>query len=217
MPFPPLSRQSIVLAILLLCAIGVFYGTPSERPVNLTAPLSSLNPAVSGWRLVNEGTVEKEVQNVLRADQTLIRDYVNKSTSERASLFIAFFSSQTTGSSPHSPKNCLPGAGWIASRSDIIRVPVAGEAEPIPVNRYIVSKGETRSMVLYWYQSHDRVVASEYWAKLFLVYDSMRHHRSDTSIVRVIVPITGSEEQAEQTATALVKSVFQPIRILLPA
>lgn len=217
MQFRPPSRQSMVLAILLLGAIGVYHGMPSERPANLTSPLSHMTPELPGWRLAHEGAVEPEVQNVLRADETLIRDYVSTSGTERASLFIAFFRSQSTGSAPHSPKNCLPGAGWMASSSNIVRIEVPGAEKAIPVNRYIVSKGETRAVVYYWYQSRARAVASEYWAKLFLVYDSIRHHRSDTSIVRVIVPITGTEEEAEQTGISLVKSIFQPIRNLLPA
>jgi EpsI family protein len=217
MPFLPRSSQSIVLAILLLCAIGVFYGMPPQRPVNLTSPLSSLPQTLPGWILLDQGTVAADVENVLRADQTLIRDYINTSTSERANLFIAFFRSQATGAAPHSPKNCLPGAGWIASQSDIIHIPVPGMPEAIPVNRYIVSKGDARAMVVYWYQSHNRAVASEYWAKLFLVYDSIRLHRSDTSIVRVIVPISGTEQQAEKAAISFVRSAFGPIRHLLPA
>lgn len=217
MRFSASSRQAVVLAVILLFALVVFHSAPSERRVELPAPLASLNTPLADWQMVNQGAVEKDVQAVLHADETLIRDYVNTTTSERASLFVAYFRSQTTGSAPHSPKNCLPGSGWVASRADIIRIPVDGEAAPIPVNRYVVSKGETQAMVLYWYQSHTRVIASEYWSKLYLVYDSMRYRRSDVSIVRVIVPITKSESQAEQTAISWVRSIFRPIHDLLPA
>ena len=217
MPFLSSSRQAIVLAVLLLCGIGIFYGMPAERPVNLHSPLTSLRVNLPGWSMLSESPVEKEVEDVLRADETLVRDYANSSTGERASLFIAFFRSQSTGAAPHSPKNCLPGAGWIASHSDIIQIPVGGPLGRIPVNRYVVSKGESKAVVLYWYQSHNRVVASEYSAKIYLVYDSMRWRRSDTSIVRVVVPIISTEEQAEQTGIGIVKGVLEPIRNLLPA
>ena len=212
----PSSRQAILLVVLLLGAIGVFYGTPAERRVDLAAPLNTLEPKLSGWEMINEGTVDDEVESVLHADQTLVRDYVNVSSGQRASLFIAFFRSQTAGVTPHSPKNCLPGSGWVASRADIIRISVPGAKAPIPVNRYIVSKGDVRAMVLYWYQTHDRVVASEYRAKFFLVYDSIRLRRSDTSIVRVTVPIVAGEALAARTAESLIASFYQPIRNLLP-
>jgi len=215
MSFSPPSRQSAILAILLLCAIGIFYGAPSERPGKLANPLARLNLNLPDWQVSSEGTVDKETESVLRADDTLVREYVNRVNQQHFSLFIAFFGSQTTGAAPHSPKNCLPGAGWVVSESDIIHIPVPDE-QPIPVNRYVISKEEVRAVVLYWYQSRNRAVASEYWAKAFLVYDSIRSHRSDTSIIRVVVPVAGDEQKAEATAVSLVQSIYRPIREFLP-
>ena len=56
---------------------------------------------------------------------------------------------------------------------------------PFPVNRYVIAKGTDRLLVLYWYLAHDRAVASEYWAKIYLVTDSIRMNRSDGSLVRL--------------------------------
>jgi EpsI family protein len=47
--------------------------------------------------------------------------------------------------------------------------------------------------VLYWYWAHDRGVASEYWAKYYLVADSMRMNRSDGSLIRMVTPILPGE------------------------
>ena len=44
-------------------------------------------------------------------------------------------------------------------------------------------------MVLYWYQGAHRAVASEYLSKVYLMWDSLRYHRSDEALVRVIVPV----------------------------
>jgi EpsI family protein len=56
---------------------------------------------------------------------------------------------------------------------------------PFPVNRYVIAKGDARQLVLYWYWAHDRGVASEYWAKYYLIADSIRMNRSDGSLVRL--------------------------------
>ncbi len=74
--------------------------------------------------------------------------------------------------------------------SDTIRVDIAGRAQPIEINRYIVSKGDERAVVLYWYQSRDRVVASEYRAAAFTAWDALRYNRTDTELVRVVTPVT---------------------------
>lgn len=167
--------------------------------------------------MLKEGVIEKEVQEVLKADDTLTRTYAGPD-SQTASLFIAFFRTQRAGVAPHSPKVCLPGAGWVPVDESIVPVQVPGRAEPIPVNRAIIARGEHKSVVMYWYQSRDRVVADEYHAKFYAMYDSIRHRRSDTSMVRIVVPVTqGGEASAIRTAEEFLRSVFGPIRRQLPA
>ena len=73
---------------------------------------------------------------------------------------------QRTGKAPHSPKNCLPGAGWVQEQSGMVDVAIAGEPAPIRLNRYVVSRGQNQSAVLYWYQARNRTIASEYESAL---------------------------------------------------
>ena len=63
-----------------------------------------------------------------------------------------------------------------------------GGPQPIVVNRFVIQKGLDRQVVLYWYQSHGRVVASEYWSKATSCDDAIRLNRSDAALVRVISP-----------------------------
>jgi EpsI family protein len=215
---PPflLERHSLAATAALLIGCFAYYGpgtTTEATPT--TRPLTALPKTIGPWATVHEGVVEKETQEVLRADDTLVRTYAASQTGA-VNLFMALFKSQRTGVTPHSPKNCLPGSGWIASKSDIVAVPLTS-GTAIEVNRYIVSKGDSKSLVMYWYQSHNRVVASEYWAKIYLVLDSIRYRRSDTSIVRVVVPISGDEASAESAAIQFVQQAFGAISEILPA
>ncbi len=78
-------------------------------------------------------------------------------------FFAAYFPSQRTGDTIHSPQNCLPGAG--RTPIEFSRMPLERPGRPaITVNRYVIAKGIDRMLVLYWYEAHGRVVASEYWA-----------------------------------------------------
>jgi EpsI family protein len=86
----------------------------------------------------------------------------------------------------------------------------------IRVNKYIVSKGEDKSVVLYWYQSHQRVIASEYAAKVYLVADAIRYNRTDTALVRVVVPVAGDEAAAMDTAKRFVQGIFPSLGQFLP-
>ena len=207
-----------VLTLVLLAQAALFYAASRGESAVVATPLSLFPPTVGPWTLAQEGVIEKEELDILKADDTLMRWY--GSPEGAASLFIAFFKTQRTGQSPHSPKNCLPGSGWQPSESSRIDVPVSlgdGQAESIHVNRYVVSKGDDQSVVLYWYQSQGRVIADEFAAKFYLISDSIRKHRSDTALVRVVVPVThGRMDAASKTATDFVQAMYPVVRNYLP-
>ncbi len=210
--------QALALTLVLIVQAAAFYSFAGVERAPQIQPLK-LSPTVYGpWELVSEGVIEQEVLDVLRADDTMTRLYRDSATGRLANLFVAYFRTQRTGQSPHSPKNCLPGSGWVPSASDVITIPIEGLPEPIRVNRYVVSRGEEKSVVLYWYQTPWRVIASEYEAKFYLVVDSIRHRRSDTALVRVVTPVAGDDEQAAtEAAVDFVKAFFLPLRQYLPS
>jgi EpsI family protein len=185
-------RPTLILSTLFLVQGAAFYGI-SHRAETIPAsrPLSAFPAVIGDWRAVREGVIEQDEKDVLRADDYLTRQYT-ASNGKTAQLFVAYFRSQRAGQTPHSPKNCLPGSGWTWSVSGTIRVDIRGRAQPIEINRYIVSKGDEHAVVLYWYQSRDRVVASEYRAAAFTAWDALRYNHTDTELVRVVTPATQS-------------------------
>lgn len=211
------SKSILVLSAVLVLQAVIFYSLSGGEKVPLARPLTDLPSQLGSWSMVAEGVIEQEVQNVLKADDLLTRSYQEPS-GRGANLFVAFFKSQRTGQTPHSPKNCLPGSGWVPAIDDKIPIQVPGKFTPMLVNRYLVQKGDSKSIVLYWYQSRDRVVASEYWAKFYVIADALRHSRTDTALVRIVVPVTNNDvDSATQSATEFAQAVFMPLRQQLPA
>jgi EpsI family protein len=212
------SKAARILTAVLVLQASVLYGVSRREITPPHRELAAAPAQFGGWFQTGQQEIEQEVQNVLKADDLLSRSYANASFPVGAHLFVAYFNSQRTGQAPHSPRNCLPGAGWVPSKSDIVHISVPGRTEPIEANRYIVARGDVKSLVLYWYQSRDRVVASEYKAKFYVVADALRYNRTDTALVRIVVPMTGiSAEQAEAAAYDFVKAVFMPLRQHFPA
>lgn len=212
------DKYARILTLVLILQVVGFYVISRRENVPLNRPLDQFSRQFGGWRMVQEDTVDKEIQDVLRADDVMTRIYTNPARNAVANLFVAYFRSQRTGQTPHSPKNCLPGAGWVPSESKIMPVTVPGEAAPVFLNRYIVAKGDQKSVVLYWYQTRNRVIASEYRAKIYLVADAIRYNRTDTALVRVTVPVVGNQEgAATEAAIEFVQSFFAALRQFLPA
>ncbi|HTT24138.1 MAG TPA: EpsI family protein [Candidatus Sulfotelmatobacter sp.] len=159
-------------------------------------PLQSFPEQVGDWHGTDQ-PIDEDALQVLGPGEFLLREYEDQQGEEPpVNLYIAYFKSQRTGDTIHSPKNCLPGAGWAPVRSNRIMVSMANHVS-FPANRYVVARGEFRRLVLYWYWAHDRGVASEYWAKYYLVADSIRTNRSDGSLVRLMTDmIPGETENA---------------------
>lgn len=212
------SRSARILSLVLLAQASLFYGFSRRENVPPHEPLAQFALDHTDWNLVQNVDIDQDTLEVLKADDLLSRIYQNGKTGRAATLFVAYFSTQRTGKAPHSPKNCLPGSGWAPSQSGTIDIPIAGQAQPIHVNKYVVSRGENQSVVLYWYQSHNRVIASEYSAKIYTVTDAIRYDRSDTSLVRVVVNVNdGDIQKATQTAVSFVQAFFEPLKEYLPA
>src|ERR1700733_8070871 len=209
------SKFVYALTLVLFVQAVLFYNASHGETTPLAAPLSAFPPQVGSWHLQQEGVVDKDTQEILRADDLLTRNY--EGPEGGANLFIAYFKTQRQGQSPHSPKNCLPGSGWqtVPEETGRVDVPVAGGS--IHINRYVVAKGDAQSVVYYWYQSQGRVIADEFAAKFYLVSDSIRHHRSDTALVRVVVPIRQNQtEQSEKIGVDFIQAFYPVVKSYLP-
>jgi EpsI family protein len=212
------SKSFVVLSAVLLAQAGMFYGFSRNEKIPSRQPLADFTLTGTTWKNVQEMQLDQSELDVLQADDVMSRVYVDTSSGHAATLFVAFFDTQKTGKAPHSPKNCLPGAGWVPSQSEIVDIRVPGQPVPVQANRYIVARGDNQSVVLYWYQSHNRTVASEYWAKIYTVMDSVRYNRSDTALVRVVVAVhEGDTKTAIKTATDFATSFFSQLKQYLPA
>lgn len=212
------GKHASVLTLALLLQTALFWAASRGERIPRGQPLDLFPPRLQSWQEAQNYPVEQEIREQLKADDMLNRLYEDTASGAGAGLFVAYFRTQRTGQSPHSPKNCLPGSGWEPEATGRLDVAVEGQARPIRINRYVVSRGDEESVVLYWYQSQRRVTASEFAAKFWLVMDSIRYHRSDTALVRVTVPVINHDRDgATRSAVAFVQALFPVLKSYLPA
>lgn len=190
---PPRNYVRALLPSVLVLATTLFLHARS-RPEHLVprSPLREFPMQISDWRGREIG-ITQDVREVLGDGDFMDRLYGSaQGTAPPVDLFVAYFPTQRTGSTMHSPKNCLPGSGWTPVMSDRFLL-AAPDGRRVEANRYVVARGEDRQLVLYWYQSHGRFIASEYTAKIRLVLDSISMNRSDGALVRLVTPIAREE------------------------
>jgi len=202
-----------IAAVLMLATAIVLQAHSRSEFFPPRAPLSSLPLQIDGWTGTDD-LLDKQTLDILGPGEFLMRDYENASQPQPEpwiNLYIAYFPTQKAGDTIHSPNHCLPGAGWVPTSREVVRL-THPDGSSFPVNRYVVAKAGERQLVLYWFQAHGRAVASEYWAKYYLVSDSVRMNRSDGALVRLMTPmLNGESPDVAQTRMMKLGSQFLPL------
>ena len=200
------------VVLLLAAAVLLLRARRDSDLIPQSEPLSLVPSVIAGWT-GSSLPITPETRAVLGNGDFLSRMYTQPAQPLPIGLFIAYFPTQRTGVTIHSPRNCLPGAGWAFESSQyVILKDVNGKAHQ--VGEYIISNGETRQFVIYWYQAHGRSAANEYMAKFFLVADAMRLDRTDGALVRVMTPIDTAQPTA--AARARVEAFTEQLMPMLP-
>ena len=186
-----------VVLLLLAGTAGVLNARADKDRVPPSEPIRLMPEDLGGWT-GRDLPIDDEVLAILGKGDFLNRVYAPPAGRLSAAtppigLFIGYFPTQRTGQAIHSPQNCLPGAGWTfqSQRYTTLR---GDNGKDYQVGEYVISNGESRQFVLYWYQAHGRSIANEYVSKAHMIADAIRYDRTDGALVRVISPIPGAED-----------------------
>jgi EpsI family protein len=208
-------RFWVLLAVLLLGGgIITVWERAGEAHV-IRKSLKDFPTEIGSWHQAGSDIrFDNETEKVLRADDYLARDFI--SGARTASLYVGYYATQRNGATYHSPLNCLPGSGWVMSDPARIMVSPTGGGAAFEANRFVIANGRDRALMIYWYQGRGRAVASEYWGKIYTVLDSVRRRRSDGAMVRVMVPMGNSQEQAQKTAVEMAAQAASQLTAFVP-
>jgi EpsI family protein len=188
------------VVLLLAGTVLILHARGYADRIPVSEPLARIPTVIGKWT-GSDVPIDQETLDVLGAGDFLSRVYTKDGGGQSIGLFIGYFPTQRTGVTMHSPKNCLPGAGWAFESSRYLDLSDAnGKAHR--VGEFIITNGENRQFVIYWYQAHGRSVASEYLAKIYMVTDAIRMNRTDGALVRVIAPIDPREGASAAKARA---------------
>ena len=187
----------------IICLLGTSVALHFRSAEEAIAPhtkVAQFPQVINGWKGTDIELTSDDVAT-LGSGQFLLRDYTRDS-GPAVTLFLAYYPSQKTGDTMHSPKNCMPGSGWTPTKSSVINIRAA-DGRPITANRYVVAQGKDSMVVVYWYQAHGHTAASEYWAKWLLVRDAITMNRTDGALVRILTSVEHNETEAGAQARAI--------------
>jgi EpsI family protein len=207
------SMRLRITAGILLSATVLSHTVNHGEPVVLHQPLRDLPFIFANWK----GEEHPFQEEVIKA--VSVSDYTNRIYFEKAAapiqLYVGYYISQKNGDTIHSPKNCLPGAGWDPIRSGYIAISVPGKPK-IVVNEYVIQQNQDQELVFYWYHGRGRVIASEYAGKFWMMADAITRKRTDGALVRLITPMTDGEAQARARLVDFTQLLFPHLDELIP-
>ena len=193
--------RCVVASVLLVATSAIRVELAAPQEASHAEPLSRFPSSLGPW-VGQDVPLDEDVVKVAAVDDYLNRTYQSGDT--EVGFYVGYYRSQRQGESLHSPLNCLPGTGWEPLKTERLDISVDGEG-PARINKLIVQKGLNQMAVLYWYQTMNRVTASEYARKVFLVADAFQYGRTDVALARVIAPIGARDANGEQRAVNLAR------------
>jgi EpsI family protein len=194
------SLRFWVISLLLAGAALLLHFRGNRDLIPASEPLSQF-PSTFAGRTGSDVPIDQETLDVLGVGDFLLRDYARGGRSSPIGLLIAYYPTQRTTVTMHSPKHCLPGSGWVFESSQYVNLDDTN-GKSHQVGEYIIANGDDRQFVIYWFQEHGRSIANEYLARVYLVKEAMQFNRTDGALVRVITPINANEGAAAARARA---------------
>lgn len=187
-----------------------------QRSLDLKVPLPNAIPVSFAGLEGRDLSLSEREAAVAGVSDYLLRAYGHdEQGADGFSIYVGYYAAQTNGRTIHSPKNCLPGSGWEALASSTATVEIAGGGSA-KVNRYLLQNEGQRALVLYWYQGRGRVAHNEYIVKWDLLRDAALSRRSEEALVRIVVPVTESEEAAFELARSVAAELIPSVDLALP-
>ncbi|MGA7190889.1 MAG: exosortase C-terminal domain/associated protein EpsI [Candidatus Acidiferrales bacterium] len=202
-----------VTAGILLGAFTLLHTVSHGEPIVAHQPLRELPYTLGNWKGEERPLQKQIVQAVMVTDYTN-RIYFN-SADPPVQLYIGYYASQRTGDTIHSPKNCLPGAGWDPIHSGYATISLR-DGRQIVVNEYVIQQDQNKQLVFYWYQGRGRIIASEYAGKFWMVADAIYRNRTDGALVRLTTQLNDGEEKARVRLLSFTQILFPHLDELLP-
>ncbi len=187
--FPALT----CLAMLCLSALVIFHISGRSEVIPQRTRFVAFPTRLAQWQ-GQPSSLDLATEQALKADDYLLANY-SQSDGKIVNFYISYYASQRKNESPHSPIVCLPGGGWLITHLDRKNFNGAGPDDQF--NRVIIQKGSNRDLVYYWFDERGRTIADEYWAKWYLLLDSITKNRTDGALVRLITEINPDETEAD--------------------
>ena len=188
----------------------------SGEAVPIRKDLDTFPALVGPWKGQETTALDGDVLKLLKVSDYLMRRYAD-ADGRNLWLYIAYWDTQRKGAQIHSPKNCLPGAGWEPLQASEVTVGVRSDGRRMTVNRYLVQKDFDQQLVFYWYQAQGHAIAGEVAARVDLIKRAAFRSRTDGALIRVSSPVYGTIAETSDRLLEYIRAMYPALADYLPS
>ena len=218
------QMQHVVPAATLALGCLMLFGMREQQKIQPRAHMATIQLDAPGYE-TKDIVIDTNERRVAGMDDYLYRTFKKDSLDLGYSAYVGYYTYQQQGKAIHSPKNCLPGAGWEPLES-APRTIALGDGGSVTVNRYLLANKGAQALVYYWYQGRGRVEYDEYKVKWYLLRDAAVHGRTEEALGRIVIPIhpdslrakgpKATYAAADEQADALTRQLVPKVNAVVP-
>lgn len=183
-----MGRKSFLIMLSLLVVTLAFCQAIRQfRPApTATVDFSTFPMQLDDW-IGRRDEVPDYVIDLLQPEQIFSATYTN-SDGIRVQLFFDYFTSEGSSAGPHSPRNCLPGAGWQITSVEDNEIILSDRI--VPAGRFELRMEKTGKVMDFWYITQHGETANDYVFKFYSMLSSLTFRSGDVGFVRLLADRT---------------------------
>ncbi|HPA16004.1 MAG TPA: EpsI family protein [Desulfobacterales bacterium] len=199
-------KRIIIVIICFAFASTLIYRQSASKTYRKSESLCQAFSGMQDWTGNGPISLDKKVMESLELD-----DYINQSYSngtETVSLYVGYYLTAKKVGAAHSPLVCFPGQGWQVS--DTGRESVTVGDHDIDASVMVVSRGDVKDLIIYWFQAFDKTSSGTFLQKIQTLWSKIIHSREDNAFVRISVSMNGRSKSDARTTGRKFINVFYP-------
>ena len=168
----------VLVATFLFCSAVKYY-----RPRISSSTKFEKFPVEKGDWIGQRDDLIPAIVEMLNPTEIFSATYTNPEGIE-VHLFFDYFSQMNSRGGPHSPRNCLPGSGWMILDTEEREITVNGRI--IKIGRFYMSLGESEKVMDFWYITRYGETSNDFTFKFYMMINSLTFRQIDVAFIRII-------------------------------
>ena len=202
-----INSKKLILLIFCFSLISVFiHRTSPPLVIQKKTSLPQALANIGEWNQRISVPLNHNIINNLQLDDYLNSNYSNGNIT--VSVFIGYYLSKKKVGAAHSPLVCFPGQGWVISNAE--HQTFEYRDNNINCMSMVVSKGQKKQFVIYWFQAGYMTSAGTFLQKIYTLFAKFRYHKEENAFVRITIPMEDATKQRASLLCAEFIEAFYP-------